>query len=282
MIPKLLNADWNYWPEGRSADSIWESSAELGFDGIELGVYDPAEQLSDDRVATYQRLAQRHDLPVGTVLYSMPPTSWPGGGLGSREHAPKAIEQAIASARVGADAFGCTVLGLWPGADVLDRSTQPAKVWPAMVASFEAVADGVAKLGMEVAVEYKPLEMLGNADAALRLCDAVDNPALGVLLDTGHALWVGEDMPVVLRLIGDRLKHVHLGDTPGPVEADLPPGWHHDFTAFMAAIDEIGYHGFMSLDMYGAVDDGVMGSQAASRYGHDTMVAAAARARADR
>jgi hypothetical protein len=38
----------------------------------------------------------------------------------------------------------------------------------------------------------------------------------------------------------------------------------------------------MSLDMYGAVDDGVMGSEAASRYGHDTMVAAAARARADR
>jgi hypothetical protein len=68
MTPKLLNADWNYWPEGRSADSIWESSAKSGFDGIELPVYDPAGQLSDERVATYQRLAQQHDLPVGTVL----------------------------------------------------------------------------------------------------------------------------------------------------------------------------------------------------------------------
>jgi hypothetical protein len=34
--------------------------------------------------------------------------------------------------------------------------------------------------------------------------------------------------------------------------------------------------------MYGAVDEGVVGSDAASRYGHDTMVAAAARARAGR
>ena len=151
-----------------------------------------------------------------------------------------------------------------------------------MVESFRAIAEGVAELGMEVAVEYKPLEMLANADAALRLCDAVDHPALGVLLDTGHALWVGEDLPVALHLIGDRLKHVHLGDTPGPVEADLPPGWHHDFTAFMAAIDEIGYTGAMSLDMYGAVDEGVIGSEEASRYGYETMKDATARARGQR
>lgn len=282
MTPKLLNADWNYWPEKHSADSIWRSSSALGFDGIELGVYDPEEQLSAERVATYQALGDQYGLPVGTVLYSMPPWRWPDGGLGSRDHAPLAIEQAIATARAGSEAFGCTVLGLWPGADTLDRRTQPAEVWPTMVASFRAIADNVAELGMEVAVEYKPFEMLGNADAALRLCDAVSTPTLGVLLDTGHALWVGEDLPIALRLIGERLKHVHLGDTPGPVEADLPPGWHHDFTPFMRAIDDIGYRGAMSLDMYGAVDEGVLSSEDASRYGYQTMIAAAARARAER
>jgi len=282
VTPRLLNADWNYWPEKHTPDSIWTSSAALGFDGIELGVYDPEEQLSDLKVAEYQALGEQHGLPVGTVLYSMPPWQWPEGGLGNPAVAPLAIDQAIATARVGAEAFGCMVLGLWPGADTLDRTTRPAEVWPTMVASFRAIADNVAELGMEVAVEYKPLEVLANADAALRLCDAVDTTALGVLLDTGHALWVGEDLPIALHLIGDRLKHVHLGDTPGPVEADLPPGWHHDFTAFMTAIDEIGYRGAMSLDMYGAVDEGVIGSEDASRYGHETMVGAAARARTQR
>jgi sugar phosphate isomerase/epimerase len=282
VTPKLLNADWNYWPEGHSAEVIWSSSAALGFDGIELGVYDADDQLSPERVATYQSLAEQHGLPVGTVLYSMPPTRWPEGGLGNAAQAALAIEQAVATARVGGEAFGCSVLGLWPGADTLDRSTRPADVWPTMVTSFRAITEQVADLGMEVAVEYKPLEMLANADAALRLCDAVDHPALGVLVDTGHALWVGEDLPVVLHLVGDRLKHLHLGDTPGPVEADLPPGWHHDFTAFMVAVDEIGYSGAMSLDMYGAVEEGVLGSEAASRYGYETMVAATARARGGR
>jgi sugar phosphate isomerase/epimerase len=282
VIPKLLNADWNYWPEGRSAEEIWTSSAKLGFDGIELGVYDPAEQLSEARVDEYVSLADSHGLNVGTVLYSMPPDRWPDGGLGSAAAAPTAIEAALATAKIGRDAFGCRVLGLWPGADTLDRTTRPAQVWPVLVDSFRAIAEGIAALGMEVAVEYKPHEMLANADAALRLCDVVDHPALGVLVDTGHALWVGEDLPVVLRLVGDRLKHVHLGDTPGPVEADLPPGWHHDFTGFMTAIDEIGYTGAMSLDMYGAVDEGVLGAEAASAYGYTTMAEATARARGQR
>lgn len=282
MKPRLLNADWNYWPEGRSAAEIWASSVGLGFDGIELGVYDPDEQLAPARVDNYRSLADEHGLPVGTVLYSMPPKRWPSGGLGSREQAPLAIEGAVATARIGAQAFGCTVLGVWPGADTLDRGTRPAEVWPTLVASFRAIAERVAALGMEVAVEYKPREMLANLDAALRLCDAVGEPSLGVLLDTGHALWVGEDLPVAVRVIGDRLKHVHLGDTPGPVEADLPPGWHHDFSAFMAAMDAIGYDGAMSLDMYGAVEEGVIGSEEASRFGRDTIVAAAARARGGR
>ena len=38
----------------------------------------------------------------------------------------------------------------------------------------------------------------------------------------------------------------------------------------------------MSLDMYGAVDEGVIGSEDASRYGYETMVGAAARARTQR
>lgn len=282
MKPSLLNADWNYWPEERPADHIWASTKAIGFDGLELGVYDPAEQLSEKRVATYRDLVERHELPVCTVLYSMPPARWPDGGLGNPGAAPAAIDAAVASARIARDAFGCGVFGLWPGADILDRETRPREVWATLVGSFRQLTERIADLGLDVAVEYKPHEMLANIEAALRLCDAVDHPALGVLIDTGHALWVGEDLPIVVQQAGDRLKHLHLGDTPGPVEADLPPGWHHDFTAFMVAVDEIGYSGAMSLDMYGAVDEAGMSSEHASRFGYETMTLASARARSAR
>jgi sugar phosphate isomerase/epimerase len=212
----------------------------------------------------------------------MPPARWPLGGLGRDATAGLAIEQVVETAKVASRAFECRVMGVWPGADTLRRGTRTSEVWVTLVASFRSIMERVADVGMELAVEYKPKDMLGNADAALRLCDAVDHAGMGVLLDTGHALWAGEDLPIVVQLIGERLRHVHLGDTPGPVEADLPPGWHHDFTGFMAALDDIGYRGQMSLDMYGAVDEGVIGADEASRYGHATLVAAAARARGTR
>jgi sugar phosphate isomerase/epimerase len=282
MTPTFLNADWNYWPESFTPEAIWASCAELGFEGIELGVYDPKVELSDERVRLYQRLGAEHGLPVVTALYSMPRPTWKGGGLGNPETAPLAIDAAIETARRSQEAFDSTLLGVWPGGDVLHRRGDPAAEWPVMVASFRAIADNVAELGMQVAVEYKPLHLLANADAAMRLCDAVDNSALGVLLDTGHALRAGEDLPIAVRLIGDRLKHLHLGDTPGPVEADLPPGWHHDFSAFFEALDAVGYTSTMSLDMSGAVEEGIIGAEAASQFGRDTIVAAAERARTGR
>jgi sugar phosphate isomerase/epimerase len=282
VTPRLLNADWNFWPERRAVDGIWAASKELGFDGIELGVYDPAEQLSDRLVGTYRSLVDEHQLPVGAVLYSMPPRRWTSGGLGDPDSAARAIDQAVETARIGRDAFGVAVLGVWPGADTLDRGTRPRETWPVFVRSVRTIVERVADLGMRVGVEYKPLDILANVHAALRLCDAVDDAAMGVLVDTGHALWAGEDMEVVVHLCGDRLVHCHLGDTPGAVEADLPPGWHHDFTRLIGALDAAGYDGAMALDMYGAIDQGILGSQKASRFGRDTIMAAAARARGER
>ncbi len=116
-------------------------------------------------------------------------------------------------------------------------------------------------------------------EEAYELCDAIDAPNVGVLLDTGHALWAAEDLPVVVHMLGDRLFHLHLGDTPGDIDRDLPPGWNHDFTSFVAALDEIGYRGAMSLDMYGSVLERVLSAEEASRIGLDNMVAAAERAR---
>lgn len=279
MRPALVNADWNYWPEDVPPEAIWASCSAIGFDGIELGVYDPADQLSDARVATYRALADRFGVPVAAVLYSMPPGKWPGGGLGHPDSAPAAVEAATACGRIAREAFGLDALGVWPGADVLNRRTHYENSWRNVVDAVRTLARNLAPDGMRVSIEYKPRDLIGNADAALRLCDAIDAPNVGVLLDTGHALWAGEDLPVVVHMLGDRLFHLHLGDTPGDIDRDLPPGWNHDFTSFVAALDEIGYRGQMSLDMYGSILERVLSAEEASRIGFDNMVAAAERAR---
>jgi sugar phosphate isomerase/epimerase len=174
--------------------------------------------------------------------------------------------------------LGVETIGVWPGADVLDRQTPYQEKWATLVASLGEVARVLKDRGTRLAVEYKPHELVANADSALRLCDSIGSPNIGVLLDTGHALWAAEDLPIVVRMLGSRLFHVHLDDTPGDIDRDLPPGRHHNFGPFFEALATSGYRGLLSLDMYGAVNDAVATGQEASREARDYVRAAIATA----
>jgi inosose dehydratase len=148
--------------------------------------------------------------------------------------------------------LGLTTIGLWPGAD---PPGDPAG-WEAVVEGAALVVEAVAPTGVRLALEYKPATAVATASEALALCDAV--PGLGILVDTGHAFAAGEDPAEVVARVGARLWHVHLGDAaPGNADDDLPVGRVHDFTSFTAALDDIGYDGAASLDLYGAVCAGV-------------------------
>jgi sugar phosphate isomerase/epimerase len=272
---RLLNADWNYWPARYGAAEIWASCAELGFDGLEIGVYRCDEQLSRERLAEYADLAGRFGVRVEALLYSMPPARWPRGGLSSRG-APEAVADAVRAGEIGAQQFGLDRLGIWAGADLLDRSIRYRDAWARFVDSVSTITQRLERSGVRVAIEPKPRELVANTDAALRLCDAIGSPNLGILLDTGHALSAGEDLAVAAAMAGERLFHLHLDDTPGDPDRDLPPGRVHNFVPLLAALDAIGYRGAMTLDMYGAVSEGLMNAVDASREGRDYVRSAMA------
>jgi sugar phosphate isomerase/epimerase len=264
----LLNADWNFWPEQAGREAAWERCAELDFDGLELGVYAAGEELSGERLAELAALEARHGIGVRAVLFSLPPARWPEGAFSSRTHAGRAVGEAVEVGLRAAE-LGLDAIGIWPGADVLAQDTTYGDAWPRLVESFARVDARLAGEGVRTAVEYKPFELVSGPDAALRLCENVGSETIGVLLDTGHALWAAEDLAVVVDMLGARLLHVHLGDSPPGAEGDLPPGRVHDFVPFFGALARSGYGGALSLDMYGAVADGIAGAGAASREARD-------------
>jgi sugar phosphate isomerase/epimerase len=269
----LVNADWNFWPAGWAPAAIWAACAQLGFDAMEVGVYDPDVELAPDRMKEVVELAARHGIGLHAVLFSMPPARWPEGALASSEHAGVAVRAIVETARRAAD-LGAAVLGVWPGADPPGGG---AGAWARTVASMASIADEVAPLGLTVAVEPKPGQVVGDSDDALRLCEEADRAALGVLLDTAHALAGGEALARLPAGIGDRLVHVHLGDADeGDADADLPPGQLHDFAPFLLALERVGYPGALSFDLYGAVSGGGLTGEDASRRGLAHVTAALA------
>jgi sugar phosphate isomerase/epimerase len=78
---------------------------------------------------------------------------------------------------------------------------------------------------------------------------------------------------VAVRRLGSRLLHLHLGDAaPGGGDDDLPCGRLHDFADLVSALDETGYTGRASFDLYGAVSSGSLTAGAALRESRDHVL----------
>ncbi|SCL15021.1 Xylose isomerase-like TIM barrel [Micromonospora nigra] len=243
---QLADSDWNHWPDGLRDDEIWPLAAGLEVSGVEVGVYAATDELSADRVARRQSLVAAHRLPVLAVLLSLPAQRWPGGAFTGR---PDAVAAEVRSCASVCRRWGLRTLGVWPGADPSTAS------WDSFVTGVRQARDAADELGVRLAVEYKPGTMVPDAAAALELVRAA--PGTGVLLDTGHAYAAGEDPADVVRRLGDRLWHVHLGDAaPGREDDDLPLGRLHDARPVLAALDAVGFTGVAAFDLYGAVSDG--------------------------
>jgi sugar phosphate isomerase/epimerase len=254
---RLTDADWNSWPDGLSDAQTWEQALDLGLEGIELGVYDAAAELAPARLVELARLVERTGVPVTAVLLSLPAERWPDGALSG--DVDRLVVQVAACARA-CSSLGIAELGLWPGADPVgaDVTTGLQK----------AV---LAARGLPLALEYKPGTAVGDAAEALALCEQV--PGVGVLLDTGHAHAAGEDPARVVELLGGRLLHCHLGDAEqGESDDDLPCGRVHDFSAFVTALDEAGFSGSASFDLYGAVSSGLLTGEQAVRESRDHIL----------
>jgi sugar phosphate isomerase/epimerase len=156
----------------------------------------------------------------------------------------------------------------WPPEtrEILDRQWEQAlEVWQGF-ADFGR-AHGVTR----IAFELHPLHLVYNVPTLLRLRDAV-GPAIGANLDPSHLFWQQMDPVRVVQALGAAVYHVHLKDTQLLDEQVAlngvldPRSWddpaHRSWvfrtvgegtpaslwTAFLEALEKIGYNGELSIE----------------------------------
>ena len=247
---ELLAADWNHWPDGLSPEAIVTTAARAGVDGLELGVYDTGIELAPSRIDQWQTLGREKGVPVRMLLFSMTANRWPDGGLGSETARRRLLEQVEELLAIAAR-IGHATVGLWPGADPPDADLSTIS------RTASAIAGLAARANVRIALEPKPGTAVSQPDDVLALTAAGRHAEhIGVLLDTGHEFAAGRDPAELVRQLGKRLFHVHLGDSDGDPDADLPPGRVHSLDPFFHALEADRYEGAMTLDAYGAVAAG--------------------------
>jgi inosose dehydratase len=191
--------------------SVLDQIASAGYEGTELGPYG---YLPTDPETLAKELASR-GLSLASSFVPLP--------LEAQIHRERSIEKALAVGRLLAtQRVGELIL-----ADDEDPARQKIAgrvpedgragwsdaEWREAARTIDAVARALRdEIGMRVVVHHHTGTFLETPSEIDRLLAETDPDLVGLLLDTGHAVYGGSDPLELVRRHGDRIRYVHLKD----------------------------------------------------------------------
>lgn len=224
------------------AREVFDALAASGYSGVELFVRDPGEI---DRRMLGAALAQS-GLAVAAIgtgpVVSDDNLTFTAADPGVRA---AAVRRAKGAVDLAAE-LGCHInIGKLRG-NV--GSTGAARSWSWMRASLLQVAEHAAAAGVTIAIEPQNSSVIDNlitTSAGLGFVGELAHPNVALMVDAYHANI--EDKWPVLAYVQARevLRHVHFADS----NRRAPGRGNIDFALHLAALDALGYDGFVTLEL---------------------------------
>lgn len=158
--------------------------------------------------------------------------------------------------------IGITVINLFSGPIpwqtnrlIIGETIQEGKAWELLFRAFDEILPHAERYGVDLAVENVWMMLCHDYISLSYLLNRYDSKHLGVNYDPSHDVLAGHmDVGWVIRQWGkERIKHVHLKDAAGvqgmqqfifPLLGEGMVDW----AAFIAAIEQIGYEGYLSVE----------------------------------
>jgi D-psicose/D-tagatose/L-ribulose 3-epimerase len=126
--------------------------------------------------------------------------------------------------------------------------------WAWSAEGLRRIADRAAELGVTIGIEpvnrYETF-LVNTSAQALRLCELIDRPNVGIHLDTYHMNIEEKRWDEPVRLAGARLCHFHLCENDRGIPGTGLVHWDHLFGALAA----IGYQGYAAMESFFNVSD---------------------------
>jgi sugar phosphate isomerase/epimerase len=164
------------------------------------------------------------------------------------------VEHTAAACRLARD-LGVATLSTEPGGP-LEEGMDRERAWAVFKEGLAEVLPVADACGVKVLVEPEPGLLIERADEMQRLLDEVPHPRLGLNFDMGHFYCVSEDPAALLRRFGPRVDHVHCEDIPADRRHyhSVPGEGAIDFHAVFEALRDIGYGGWVTVELYPFLD----------------------------
>jgi hydroxypyruvate isomerase len=214
-----------------------------GFTAVEyLFPYDwPAEQLAE----------QLREQGLTQVLFNLPPGDWQAGERGIAclpdrvEEFRAGVDQGIAYAQV----LGNRQLNCLAGLKPADLDEQTA--WETLVANVQYAADRFAEAGLTLCLEAinsrvdMPGFMLDTTGKVMALIEELDADNVRLQYDVYHMQIMEGDVIRTMECLLPWIGHIQFADNPGRHE---PGTGEINFSNVFAALDRMGYHGWVSAE----------------------------------
>ncbi len=222
---------------------ILESLAEMGYDGVEVPIFDT----SIDYAAWGTRL---DDLGLARTAVAVR-----GEADNPASTDPTVHAAAVAATNETLDcaaALGATALvgPLHSALGVFTGSPPTADEWSASVDAIRQNSAHAGSLGLEIGIEalnrFECYLLNSQADAA-RYATDVGATNCRVLYDTFHANIEEKDEAAAIRACAEQLGHVHISENDRSTPGSGNVAWDDTF----ATLAEVGYDGWFMIEAFG-------------------------------
>lgn len=269
---KIIAGDWHFWPGDFNDYDIFKNISSLSFNGIEIGIRTDSD-LSDERIKKLLSYSNEFNLSVEVLSCFFPPVLWKDRiAAGVTKNNIRKAKDLVLKAFAAAEILGADSIAVWLGADRIRREDDYNLIWNRTIDFLLDILDKTRSSKKNLILEYKPGEVINNTDSFLRLADSLNNARFGLLLDTGHALMQGEDPAVCVNKAIKYLKHIHLDDNNGDYDADIVPGYYHNFKPFFERLKALDYSGTVGMDMYFSIDEDSLDPVSVLKAGRDYLL----------
>ena len=217
-----------------------------GFDGVQVPLFRP----SQFPAAAVRKGFEENELECSFCALFVDGQSLIGENAAQRAVAKQHIQDTI---RVAADA-GANFIGgpLYCPVGYLPGRRRTNDEWKWAIEGYQSAGATLASYGITLGIE--PINrfetfFLNTAADAKALCDAVNDPNIGILFDTFHANIEEKNIGDAFRLMGKHLRHIHSCEN----DRGIPGSGHFAWDEMFQALREMNYDGWLTIESFGFV-----------------------------
>jgi D-psicose/D-tagatose/L-ribulose 3-epimerase len=215
-----------------------------GFDGIEVSLFRPQEF----EATKIRRALEKYGLAC-TVCSVLP------NGMSlicdDADVRRRTISHMRDCVQVTAEAGADVIAGpLYSPVGYLPGRRRTGDEWARAIGGYQELGPVLEKNSTQLCIE--PLNrfetyFLNTTADAVRLCEEVSHPNVGILWDTFHANIEEKDIGRALHSTGRHLKHVHTSEN----DRGAPGSGHLDWKGVFGALEQLNYNAWLTIESFG-------------------------------